>query len=50
MGSVTWSSWISSHSSVPSTSEFCGNEPSFFCWVSKTHLTARWAAATSPMA
>jgi hypothetical protein len=38
------------HTGVPSGLEFCGNDPSGFCWTSNSQSSARLAPAVSPAA
>jgi hypothetical protein len=49
-GSATWSICSSVHTSLPSTPEFCGYEPSGFCWRNSRKSSERSAAARSPAA
>ena len=50
IGIPTWSIWISFQCSAPSASEFCGKEPSGFCWRKRRKSSERSAAARSPAA
>jgi hypothetical protein len=50
IGNATSSSCRPPHTGVPSTREFCGNDPSGFCWTLNRKSSARLAPPLSPAA